>query len=462
MSSADTVAAGGPLSRVFKGRTFKNFSWLLAERMVSLSVAIFVSIPVARYLGPHDFGGFSYVLAMSQLVAPLASLGLEHIVTKELVQYPGDAGRILGTVATLRKTGAFVAFVIVSIWMFVAPPGDPKLSLFVCLIVGSGLVGSLTFLQYWFLSNGTMNAYSIAQISNTLIFSGIRLSQVYIGAHLDSFIIVASIEVLSQGFLTFIAYRLVRKQSVKWSFDWQLAKKLFGRSWPLTLSGMTAAVYLKLDLIMLASMGTAAEAGVYAAAARLSEIWYFVPALLMTAMFPTILKLKEGAPERYQKRLQDIMDCLAALGMSIAVVVSFGSPFIIHILYGPKFAAAAPMLSIHVWSGVFIFMRALLSKWMITEDLYIFSLVTHGIGAIANVLLNIVLIPKFGGMGASVATLISYATVSYFSLLVHRKTWPMFLMMSKALFWPRRLPEVVAFAAARVKARQARSKEVRT
>jgi len=458
MTAAGDVNSPRSLSRLFAGKTFKNFSWLLAERVVSLTVAIFVSIPIARYLGPHDFGSYSYVLAVASLVAPIASLGLEHIVTKELVQNPGDAGRILGTVAFLRKTGAFVATIIVAVWMWFAPPGDPTISLYVIVVVGCGFVGSLAFLQYWFLSAGVLNAFSIAQITNTLIFSAIRLFQVYIHASLPSFLILSGIEVISSGILTYAAYRMVRRQPIRWTFDASLARSLFSKSWPLTLSGLTAAVYLKLDLIMLTSLTTAGEAGIYAIAARLSEIWYFIPSLLMTALFPTLIALKAGPKDRYEKRMQDVLDALAAAGTIIALVFTVGSGFIVNLLYGPDFAAAAPILAVHIWAGVFIFMRALLSKWLIAEDLYIFSLVTHGSGAIANIALNLVMIPRWGGMGAAVATLISYATVSYFSLLFHKKTWPIFFMMSKSLIWPRRIPEFAVMAVH--KARRRRDPEI--
>jgi len=415
----------------------------MAERLVSLGVALLVTIPVARYLGPADFGILSYVLAVSAITGPLASLGLNHIVTKELVEHPDAAGSILGTVALLRKLGALAATLCVLAWVVVVPPGDPRLPFYMVLIVGAGFVGSMTFLQYWFLTNGTMNAYAAAQVANTLFFSLVRIGQVFLGASLDAFIVVAAIEVLTSGLLTYVAYRMVRSDRVAWTWDTTRARKLLSRSWTLTISGLTAAVYLKLDLIMLAEIGTAAEAGIYGAAARLSEIWYFVPTLLMTAMFPALLDFRSRSDILYRRRLQDILDVLAAAGTLLAIVISFTAPFIVDLLFGPAFAGAATILSIHIWSGVFIFMRALLSKWFIAEDLYTFSLVTHGLGAVANIVLNLVLIPAWGGVGAAIATLVSYAVASYVSLLVHPKTRPVFFMMTRALFWPRRLPELV-------------------
>src|SRR3546814_15167018 len=82
-----------------------------------------------------------------------------------------------------------------------------------------------------------------------------------------------------------------------------------------------------------------------------------------------------------------------------------------------------------------------LSKWLIAEELYIFSLVTHGSAAIVNVAINIALIPKFGGVGAAVATLVSYATAGFLSLLLHHRTRGLFFMMLKSPMWPPRIGE---------------------
>src|SRR3546814_10463593 len=90
------------------------------------------------------------------------------------------------------------------------------------------------------------------------------------------------------------------------------------------------------------------------------------------------------------------------------------------------------MLMIHIWASIFVFMRAVLSKWLIAEELYIFSLVTHGSAAIVNVAINIALIPKFGGVGAAVATLVSYATAGFLSLLLHHRTRGLFFIDRKS------------------------------
>jgi O-antigen/teichoic acid export membrane protein len=120
----------------------------------------------------------------------------------------------------------------------------------------------------------------------------------------------------------------------------------------------------------------------------------------------------------------------------LALIIYFCADFIVVLMFGENYAKSAILLKIHIWAGVFIFIRALLSKWLIAENLLVFSLSTHGIAAVVNVLLNLWWIPLWGGEGAAWATLISYATSSYFVLWVNKKTRSMAMVMSKAVTLP--------------------------
>ena len=112
---------------------------------------------------------------------------------------------------------------------------------------------------------------------------------------------------------------------------------------------------------------------------------------------------------------------------------------IIRYLYGSQYERAGAILTIHIWAGVFVFMRALFSKWIIMEKLLLFSLVSQGSGAVLNVVLNLLLINRFGGLGAAIATLVSYAGASYLVLFFCPRVWPVARMMTKSILLPARL-----------------------
>ena len=135
-------------------------------------------------------------------------------------------------------------------------------------------------------------------------------------------------------------------------------------------------------------------------------------------------------------KLQKLYSFLLWLAVGVAILVTVSASPVITLLYGSNYLEAADVLTVHIWSGLFIFMRAALSKWFIIEDLLIFSLVTHSLGAIINILANLLLIPASGMMGAAIATLISYATASYLALFLHPKTLVAARMMTLAVLFP--------------------------
>jgi PST family polysaccharide transporter len=109
---------------------------------------------------------------------------------------------------------------------------------------------------------------------------------------------------------------------------------------------------------------------------------------------------------------------------------------VIPVLFGEAYRDSALLLSIHVWAGAFVFMRALVSKWLIAEHLLKFSLISHGLGSVINITANYLLIPSFGGVGAAYATVLSYAVASYLTFWLHPSTIPIAKIMSRSLILP--------------------------
>ncbi|HBS6199539.1 TPA: polysaccharide biosynthesis C-terminal domain-containing protein, partial [Klebsiella pneumoniae] len=118
----------------------------------------------------------------------------------------------------------------------------------------------------------------------------------------------------------------------------------------------------------------------------------------------------------------------------ISIFITIIAHTAINILYGEAYAESATILIIHIWASLFVFMRAVLSKWLVIENMLPFSLVTHISGAIVNIILNLILIPKMGGIGSAIATVISYSISSYFSLFIFKRTRVMGWIMTKAIF----------------------------
>jgi PST family polysaccharide transporter len=418
----------------------KNTSWLVGEKVLSMVLVLLVNVFVARHLGPESFGLLNYLLAVIALLIPLSSLGLNAIVTRELVTLKHSYLSIMTTVTVIRFLGGVLASIILitCLYLGVFSRLEGKHWAIILLSLANLLV-AFHVIDFWFQAKVQSKYIVKVRFLSVVIISTIKLTLVYFKAPLSAFIWAAALEslLLSLGFI--VIYKFKKGGFKLSTFDFSYGINLLKQSKWLILSGLASIIYLKIDQVMLTEMVSTTENGIYSVASRISEVWYFFPTALAASFFPSLLKIKEMNKEKYQQQLQRLCDVLFISALVIALAVTFLSDWLIVFLFGDEYFAAGSILALHIWAGVFVFMRALLSKWLLVENLLFFSLVTHGVGAIINIALNLWLIPIYFGVGAAIATVVSYAFASYFVLFFHPSTWPMAKIMTKSLFFPSRI-----------------------
>ena len=234
------------------------------------------------------------------------------------------------------------------------------------------------------------------------------------------------------------AWRLGRPREVR-PPDQALLGELMRGAMPLLLSGLAIMLYMRIDVVMLRSLAGTSATGVYAAAVRISELWYFVPVALASSLLPEILRSRADGAAAYGRRLQQFYDLNAAVALVAAAVTALIAGPLVAWAYGPAFAAAAPVLRWHAWAAVFVFVGVVRGQFLVNENLGWFYFAATGTGGVLNVLLNFWLIPRSGPLGAAQATLISYAVASWLSSWFHPQVRATAVMQSRALLIPFRV-----------------------
>ncbi len=413
----------------------KNTGWLMLGRVGSMAIKMATSILVASYLLPVKNGLLNVSISYIYLFAALASLGLDTFIVKELHQFPKKRDTILGTAFLLKTFAGLLCLPLIYIfWLFFPLSDIPYL--FIFILSFSGIFQSLTIIDSFFQSEVKSKYIMQVQIVGNIVSAIIKLTLIFVfSADLQYFIFayIFDILILSLGYL--IVYNNQGLSLFEWNFDKDLAKKLLHLSWPLIISGIMVSVYMKIDVIMLKEIlgenGNAAS-GSYATVVMFSEALNFVPVVIVSSLFPAILNAKRDNPERYQKRLQNLFDLMVWLSLSFAIVISIGSP-LIYKLFKPEYAAAAPVLSVHVWGSMFVFLGVASSQFLITEGYNKLTFVRTGIGAVINIALNFFLIPSMGMMGTAIATVAAYFSATFLILFIP-KTRQQGIMMLKSLF----------------------------
>ncbi|MFA6144561.1 MAG: flippase [Sulfurimonas sp.] len=421
---------------------FKNTSWLFGEKILRMIVGLFVGVWVARYLGPEQFGLFSYAQSFVGLFTAFATLGLDGIVVRELVHDESRRDELIGTAFWLKLMGAIGVLLILAIAVNFTS-NDSYTNTLVFIIASATIFQSFNVIDMYFQAK-VMGKYIVyANVISLLLSSIVKIALILNEASLEAFAwtIVFDSVVLAMGYVYFYIrsrHSVPDTESIsQWKFHKSTAVSLLKDSWPLILSGMVIAIYMKIDQIMIMEMMDAEAVGQYAAAVRISETWYFIPMVIASSLFPAIINAKKHSEALYYARLQKLYNLMVWMAIAIALPMTFLSDWVINLLYGEQYNQAGSVLMIHIWAGVFVFLGVASGKWFTAENLQMLAFWRTFYGMVLNIILNFVFIPKYGIQGAAMATLISQSVAAYISDLFNGKTKKMFLMKTRSLLFIR-------------------------
>ncbi len=396
-----------------------NTAWLFSGRALQIGLSFFVGVWAVRYLGPADYGNLSYAASLIGMLAPLAVPAVDAILVRELHRHRDAAGEWLGSAFVLRLiAGSLLWIGLMAMVLF--QPMAPEIRILLLLISPRLFAPSAAVTDSWFQMNVTAKYTVEAKAAGLLFTSMAKVALVLLHAPVVFFAAVLSIDALVVSLALIWNYRRLGGRISVWHWRRATAQKLLVASWPMWLTGLAVAAYLKIDQIMLKQMMGSEAVGQYGAVVRMSEMLYFIPMALTTTFYPAILAAREAGAGLYHERLQHYYDLMVGLGLALALVMAGIGPWLVGLLYGAEFAPAAALIRWHAPHLLFVFMAQAGSRWFLAEEKQMALLAVSLIGAASNIVLNFFLIPDLGLKGAALATVISYGIAAYGAQAV----WP--------------------------------------
>jgi PST family polysaccharide transporter len=390
----------------------ENMSWLMVDRVIRMGMGLFVGVWVARYLGPDQFGSLNFATAFIGLFATVANLGLDGILVRELLY---DV-----SIAVMR----------------LIQPHDRQALLLVSILSLTLVFQAFDIIDCFFQSKVRSKITVWAKNAAFLVCAAVRVVLICVKAPLWMFIVAMTGEVALGAAGLVLGYRLSGGEIFFWRSSKKRAFGLLRQSWPVIFSGMAIMIYMRLDTVMLKVMQGDFAVGVYSAATRVSEVWYFIPMAIVSSVSPAIMRVKND-PGLFYERLRKLFSLMAMSACVIGSIVALASHAIIRILYSSSYSGAGPVLAVHVWASVFVFLGCAQSPWDISKNQLKLALYRTAAGAVINVGMNLYLIPRYSAMGAAIATVVSYAISGVFANAFSARTRPIFYMQMKA-FIPQR------------------------
>ncbi|MEG4634181.1 flippase [Microcoleus sp. AR_TQ3_B6] len=385
-----------------------NLAWLFTDQILQMGLGLVVGLWVARYLGPVQFGLLNYAIAFVSVFSSVASMGLGSIIIRDIARNPECKNETLGTAFGLQFTGGCITLVLTVAVISLSKPDDSLTRWLVGIIAAGTIFQAFEGINFWFQSQMQSKYIVLAKNSVCFLVAGVRIGLVLIKAPLLAFACMRLAEVAIVGIASVYFYRLTGNKIQDWQFSWDRCKELLRESWPILLSGLAVYLYSKTDQLMLGAMNKNVELGYYAAAVKISEICDFLPMIISSSVFPKLANLRERNYAEYLNKFQIYCDTMMIFWLGVAIPISLLSPWIVHLLYGEKYANSAAVLAIYVWAQFGSNFGVARNTYFTIEGQLRYSLYLTVIGSILNVGLNWWLIPKYGAFGATAATLITY------------------------------------------------------
>lgn len=383
----------------------KNATWIIACRIVQSVFALVINMLTARFLGPSNFGLITYAASLVAFVVPIMNLGLSNILVQEIVNNPDREGKTLGTSMFLCLLSSFACIIGVTSFAIIANHDEP-VTILVCLLYSLNLIfQALELIRYWFQAKYLSKYTSIVSLCAYLIVSAYKVFLLITAKNVYWFAISNAFDYAIIAICCIIIYHKLDGQ--KLSFSWELGKQLFSRSKHYILSGMMVTIFAQTDKIMIKLMIDEAATGYYGAAVATAGLTSFVFTAIIDSFRPSIFEGQKNSNSVFEHRLTLLYSIVIYVSLLQSILMTTLSWVIIQILYGAAYTPSSRPLQIVVWYTTFSYIGAVRDIWILAHNKQHLLWKINLSGAIANILINAILIPILGIYGAAVASLLT-------------------------------------------------------
>jgi O-antigen/teichoic acid export membrane protein len=391
----------------------KNTFWLFVSEGIGRVLKMVLVIYAARILGTEGWGLFSYVLSLGSLLMIFSDIGLSGLITREIAQKKEGYKTFIATALFIKSCLLLISTALI-VW--IAPSIShiplanhlfPLIALTLCIDAVRDFILSINTafekMERDMITKSTMHLILVAV--------GIGLLNVY---PIPESVGVAYVIGSTVGCV--IAYFTVRRdlRGLFNRIDTSSIGMVLATTWPFALITLISTIMANTDIYLLSIWRNASDIGLYASAQRIQQFIFIIPVMIATAVFPLLSRLANTDTARFTAIFERIATLIMTLALPIAIGGVLLAQQLVALIFGNAFSGAVPILQLLLITLIASFPLILFSNSIFAYNKQRNIATAYFSGVIANIILNIVLIPRFGAVGSAVATLISTTIVTCF------------------------------------------------
>lgn len=396
-------------------RIAKNAGVLFVSQAISFLLGFLYVMYTARYLKAEGFGILSFALAFTAIFGVFADFGLVRLTVREVARDKSLASKYLANISVMKGILAIITFGLIA--LVVNLLGYPQHTVKVVYLIALSVI----------LTAFTRMLYSIFQAFEKMEYQS--LGQILHGVLMLLGVIVAikfHLSVIGFAFIYFIASLMVLGYNfiiLRWKFtklvstsvtnvleiDWSFWKQSIKEAWPMGGMAIGIMIYFRTDAVMLSLMKGDTAVGLYSAAYKLSEVSTMIPAMFMASVFPVMAKFHKGARDSFASTYGKSVKYLLYLAVPMALTVTLLARPIVNLIFRNEFSGSVIALQILIWAAAIMYVTMVLGTTIVTANKQILSLKLTIAAAILNIILNLIMIPRYSYVGASATTVATEA-----------------------------------------------------
>ncbi len=417
--------------QILENREIRNAGWIIGGRVLNKILAFIVGIMTANYLGPSNFGLISYATSYTTFFTSLCSLGINSIIIQDFITNPDEQGKAIGTSLLMRAVSSTLSIITIIGIVFVIDKGE-KVTLIVTALCSLGLFFQIfDTLNCWFQSRLESKYPAIVAIISYAVISSFKIVLLIQRKNIFWFAAAGSAEYLITALFLIAVY--AKKKGPKLSTSLNKGINLLKKSNSFIFAGLMVSIYASVDKLMLKHLMNEKAVGNYAIAISLSTTWAFVLSAIIDSLSPGIMKIYHEDRERYEKKNRQLYAVVFYVSCAVSLAICFLASPIIHILYKHAYDGAIGPLRIVVWYTAFSYLGVARNIWIVCENKQKYLTGLYALAALVNVVMNALMIPRWGGTGAAMASLITQISTTMIIPLFIKELRPNTRLLADAI-----------------------------
>jgi len=385
---------------------FKNISWLLISQIIASVCGFIWTVLTARYLGVNNYGIMGFAISLNGILAIFMDLGISVYIVREIATDYDSAPYYIGNTIPLKLILSFLVIALTLPCLIIFNYDELTITVTLLFTIETIIKSFLG------LFNGSFQAFEklkYQEIGNTIL-NTLLLIFILLAIFTDIGIIGIAISYIIANLIALIyEYYVLNKKITKpkFEFDMVFCKNIILASLPFALGGILFIIYYSIDIVMLERIAGSYPTGIYNATYKLISVLTLFNSVYTSVIFPVMSKFYKNNEKLLIIIFEKTVKYLLIIMIPLAIGTMIYSTDIIYLIYGQEYDAASSVLSILIWTVCLLFVNGAFNTLLQSSHKEITTTKTYGIAATFNIVLNLIMIPRFSVNGAAITTVLS-------------------------------------------------------